>query len=72
MHISKAGLSKYIKRRQKKQGAGVRTPAAAPADDLPEAFQIAQDRATRERKARQFIGDKPENPLLKALKEKQK
>lgn len=67
--ISKAGLSKFIKRRQEKQGA--RT-AAAPADDPPELSPIAQDRARRERKARQFIGDKPENPLLKAIKEKRK
>ena len=69
--ISKAGLSKYIKRRQEKQGPGARTPSA-PADEPPEASQIAQDRARRERKARQFIGDKPENPLLKAIKEKRK
>lgn len=49
-----------------------RADQPAPADDLPEASQIAQDRARRERKARQFIGDKPENPLLKAIKEKHK
>lgn len=55
------------------------TPQQEATEDIPPDLvglpQVARDKAMRERKAQQFISDKPKNPLLKSLqqtKEKQK